>query len=181
MVTGPHRASLLALACLALGWSTAGADVRVRGPSGFTLRTTVTVAASPERLYQHLLDPGAWWDREHTYSGDAKNLTLVAQPGGCFCEKLPGGGAVEHGRVVHVSTGKMIRLSGALGPLQELAVTGTMTWQIEPAGQGKSSALTMTYAVGGYVPGGLDTLAEPVDGVLTRQVQLLKAYAEKTR
>ena len=36
-------------------------------------------------------------------------------------------------------------------------------------------------AMAGYAPGGLDTLAGPVDQVLTRQVQLLKAYSEKPR
>ncbi len=36
----------------------------------------------------------------------------------------------------------------------------------------------MTYAAGGYVPGGLDKLADAVDAVLAQQVKLLKAYAE---
>ncbi len=178
---GAIRVSMLAVACCALAAASASPEVRDRSPSGFTVRTTVNVAAPPQRVYQDLLDPGSWWDREHTYSGDAKNMTLAAQPGGCFCEKVPSGGAVEHGRVVNVSTGRMIRLSGAFGPLQELAVTGTMTWQIEPAAQGKGSTLTMTYAAAGYAPGGLDKLADIVDQVLGRQVQLLKAYAEKTR
>ena len=173
--------SVAVLACGLLMAAAAGAEVRDRTPSGFTVRTTVNVAAQPQRIYQDLLDLGSWWDKEHTYSGDAKNMTLVAQPGGCFCEKVPGGGAVEHGRVINVSTGRMIRISSALGPLQELAVTGTMTWQIEPSAQGKGSILTMTYAAAGYAPGGLDELADIVDQVLGRQVQLLKAYAEKSR
>jgi uncharacterized protein YndB with AHSA1/START domain len=172
---------MLALVCWALTGAGAGAEVRDRSSSGFTVKTTVNVAAPPPRVYQELLDPGSWWDKEHTYSGEARNMTLVAQPGGCFCEKVPGGGAVEHGRVINVSTGRMIRISAALGPLQELAVTGTMTWQIDPAAQGKGSTLTMTYAAGGYAPGGLDKLADIVDQVLGRQVQLLKAYAEKSR
>ena len=177
-MTGVIRVTLLALAVGALVSPVVKAEVRDRSASGFTVRTTVSVAAPADRVYQSLIDPGSWWDKDHTYSGDAKNMTLVAQPGGCFCEKVPGG-AVEHGRVVNVSTGKMIRISAALGPLQELAVTGTMTWQIEPAAQGKGSTLTMTYAAAGYSPGGLDKLADIVDQVLSRQVQLLKAYSEK--
>jgi hypothetical protein len=39
----------------------------------------------------------------------------------------------------------------------------------------------MTYAAGGYAPGGLDKLAAAVDSVLSRQVQLLKAFAEKSK
>jgi hypothetical protein len=75
----------------------------------------------------------------------------------------------------------MIRISGALGPLQEMATIGTMTWTIEPAKQGSGSTLTMTYAASGYAPGGMDKLADIVDTVLGQQVKLLKAYAESAR
>ena len=176
-----RRVSAFVLVSLALTRAEVAADVIDRSASGFTVRTVVAVTATPQRIYQDLLNPGSWWDKDHTYSGDARNMTLVAQPGGCFCEKLPGGGAVEHGRVVNVSPNKLIRLSSALGPLQELAVMGTLTWSIEPAKQGRGSSLTMTYAAGGYVPGGLDKLADVVNTVLSQQVQLLKAYAEKGR
>jgi hypothetical protein len=107
-------------------------------------------------------------------------MSLVAQPGGCFCERYAGG-AVEHGRVLNVSPNRLLRLSGALGPLQELATTGTMTWTVEAAKQGSGSTLTMTYAAGGYASGGLDKLAEIVDMVLAQQVKLLKAYSEKSK
>jgi uncharacterized protein YndB with AHSA1/START domain len=170
----------LALFFAALFGTAAGADVVDRSASGFTVRTTVAVAAPAQRVYQDLLNVGAWWDRDHTYSGDAKNMTIVAQPGGCFCEKYPGG-AIEHGRVLYVAPNSLLRFSGAFGPLQELAVTGTMTWTIQPAKQGSGSTLTMTYAAGGYVPGGLDKLADIVDMVLGQQVKLLKAYAEKSK
>ncbi len=176
----PVRAAVVAVVVMLVAAGGAGAEVRDRSASGFTVRTTVAVAAVPQRVYQDLVNVGSWWDKDHTYSGDAKNMTIVAQPGGCFCEKVPGG-AVEHGRVVNVSTGKMLRLSSALGPLQELAVTGTMTWQIEPAAQGTGSTLTMTYTVSGYSPAGLDKLADIVDQVLGRQLQLLKAHAEKSK
>lgn len=172
---------VLLFACVGLAAPNARADVADRSPSGFTIKTTVAVAASPQRIYEDLVNVGAWWDKEHTYSGDAKNMTLVAQAGGCFCEKVPGGGSVEHGRVVNVSPGKLLRLSSALGPLQQLAVMGSLTWSIEPAKQGTGSTLTMTYAAGGYAPGGLDTLADVVDSVLSGQVKRLKAYAEKPR
>jgi uncharacterized protein YndB with AHSA1/START domain len=180
MMTRGSLVSLLALTYLALPGLDARADVVDKTGSGFTVRTTVTVAAAPQRVYRDLLNVGAWWDKEHTYSGDAKNMTLLAQPGGCFCEKYAGG-AIEHGRVVNVSPDKLLRLSAALGPLQELATAGTMTWTIEAAKQGSGSMLTMTYAAGGYAPGGLDKLADIVDAVLAQQVKLLKAYAEKNR
>ena len=171
---------MLLLAGVGLTALDARADVVDRSASGFTIKTTVPVGASPQRIYEDLLNLGAWWDKEHTYSGDARNMTLAAQAGGCFCEKIPGGGSVEHGRVVNVSPGKLLRLSSALGPLQQLAVTGSLTWSIEPAKEGSGSTLTMTYAAGGYAPGGLDKLADIVDSVLSGQVKRLKAYAERT-
>jgi hypothetical protein len=170
----------LTMLFVALPSAGARADVVDRSASGFTVRTTVAVAATAQRVYQDLLNVGAWWDKEHTYSGDAANMTIVAQPGGCFCERYPGG-AIEHGRVIYVSPNKLLRFAGAFGPLQELATIGTMTWTIEPATQGSGSTLTMTYTAGGYAAGGLDKLADIVDMVLAQQVKLLKAYAEKNR
>jgi uncharacterized protein YndB with AHSA1/START domain len=172
-------AAAFAATLLAVVTGTADADVVDASASGFTVRTSATVAAPADRLYRALLDIGSWWGKDHTYSGDSKNMSIAAQPGGCFCEKLPNGGGVEHGRVVNVVPGALLRLEGALGPLQELAVTGSMTWQIQASGP--SSTLTMTYAVGGYTPGGLATLAAAVDQVLSQQVGFLKAYAEKSR
>jgi uncharacterized protein YndB with AHSA1/START domain len=157
----------------------AAADVVDSSAGGFTLKTTVQVATPPERTYRGLLDIGSWWSSGHTYSGDARNLSIAAQPGGCYCEKLPNGGAVEHGRVVNLVPGSMLRLQTALGPLQELGVAGSMTWQVAASGPG--STVTMTYAVGGYAPGGLDKLAPVVDQVLTQQLQLLKAFLDKSR
>ena len=174
-------AAPVVLAAMALIPANADADVVDRFATGFTVKTIVSVAAPPDRVYRDVVNVGAWWDKEHTYSGDAKNLSIVAQPGGCFCEKVPGGGAVEHGRVVNISPNKLLRLSAAVGPLQELGVAGSLTWQIEPGAQGTGSTLTMTYAAGGYAPGGLDKLADIVDSVLSQQVQLLKAYTERSR
>jgi uncharacterized protein YndB with AHSA1/START domain len=158
---------------------TAGAEVIDRAASGFTVKTVVQVAAPADRVFRALVDVGSWWGSDHTYTGDARNMTIAAQPGGCFCEKLPNGGGVEHGRVVNLRPGALLRLEGALGPLQELGVTGSMTWQI--AANGAGSIVTMTYVVGGYASGGLDTLAPLVDQVLSQQVGNLKTYIEKPR
>ena len=106
-------------------------------------------------------------------------MTIDARPGGCWCEKLPKGGGVEHGRVVNVAPGSLLRLHAALGPLQELAVTGSLTWEIMPGASG--STLTMTYVVGGYTQGGLAALADPVDKVMMQQVQALKTHIERAK
>ena len=159
------------------------ADVVDRSPGGFAVKSTVPVAASTDRVYRALIDVGSWWGKDHTYTGDARNMSIAPVPGGCFCEKLPNGGGVEHGRVVNIVPGSVLRLSTALGPLQELGVSGSMTWQIAPSGQGanQGSTVTMTYVVGGYAPGGLEKLAPLVDQVLSQQVLFLKAHVEKER
>ena len=63
----------------------ARADVVDRSAAGFTLKTTAQIAAPADRVYRALVDVGSWWGKEHTYSGDARNMTIAAQPGGCFC------------------------------------------------------------------------------------------------
>ncbi len=104
------------------------------------------------------------------------NLYLQAEPKGWFGERLPDGGLVKHLEVVAVFPGKRLRLQGALGPLQEFAVNGSMTVDLAEVDQ--ETRLTWTYCVGGYRPGGLADLAQPVDGVLLAQFQRLKKLAE---
>lgn len=157
----------------------ADAEVVDRSAAGFSVRTVVTVAASPERAFRALVDDvGSWWDSSHTFSGDAANLRITASPGGCFCETLKDSGAVAHAVVNHVVPGELLRLTGALGPLQEHAVTGTLTWEF--AASGEDATVTVTYRVGGYFPGGFEKIAGPVDQVLSDQLKRLKAYLERT-
>jgi uncharacterized protein YndB with AHSA1/START domain len=155
-----------------------GADVVDRTAAGFNVKTVVTVAASPERAFRAVVDDiGSWWDPSHTFSGDARNLSIAANPGGCFCETLKNSGGVAHAVVNHVVPGELLRMTGALGPLQEHAVTGTLTWQFAASGQ--DATITLTYSVGGYFPGGFEKIAGPVDQVLSDQVKRLKAYLER--
>ncbi len=154
--------------------------------SGFTSRNIIRVGAPANTAYRALTENvDRWWDPAHTYTGDSKNLSLDATAGGCFCETLPDGGSVEHMRVVNVEPGKTLRLRGGLGPLQSRAVAGAMTFSFEASGpsgpsdpSGNVTQITLTYTVGGYYPGGLDKLAEAVDGVLRGQLERLAAYAE---
>jgi uncharacterized protein (TIGR03435 family) len=170
------RASLLLAACLlAPAWATA--EVTDASPSGFTIKVTLSVQASPDEVYRKLVrNVGDWWDSSHTFSGNSHNLTIDERPAGCFCEKLPDGGGVRHMEVAYLAPGKRVVLQGALGPLQSLAATGAMTIQFSPLAEG--TKLDVTYAVVGYLPAGLNTLAAPVDGVLTELLTRLKNYAE---
>jgi hypothetical protein len=74
-----------------------------------------------------------------------------------FCETLPNQGSVRHMEVVFLSSGKKVVLAGGLGPLQSLALAGAMTFQLSPAGEG--AKLEVTYAVTGYLAGGMNALA----------------------
>lgn len=155
----------------------AAAEVSDSSPGGFTVKTTFTIQASPAEVYRRLIHIGDWWDSAHTYSGDAHNMTIEEKAGGCFCEKLANGGSVRHLEVLFVAPGKTLRMGGGLGPLQGIASSGSMTIKLSPADGG--TKLEMTYAVAGYLPSGMNTLAEPVDSVLTGQFTRLKNLSER--
>ena len=154
----------------------ASAEIVSATSGGFEVRESLHVAARPSEIYSAIGTPGRWWSSEHTYSGRAENLRMELRAGGCWCEKLPEGGSVQHMTVVNAQPGKLLRLRGALGPLQGLAVDGAMTWTIIASPDG--TTLEMTYAVGGYAKDGLDKLAVPVDRVLADQTRRLKAFIE---
>ena len=169
-------AAALAAATLVFAATPVAAEVVDSSPAGFTVSRTVTVSASADVLWETLRAPQRWWAKDHTWSGDANNLYIDSQATGCFCEKLPGRGSVAHARIIFVDKGKLLRMEGAFGPLQAMAVTGVMTFELTP--NGDTTTLKMTYAVGGYVPGGLDKIAPAVDEVLGQQVDGLKTAAE---
>ena len=163
------------LTAMALAAAAPASAQTLTAGNGFTSVHTVTVAAPPERVWDTLVRPSAWWDPAHTYSGDAAQLTLDPRAGGCWCETLADGGSVEHLRVLFVQPRRTLRLGGGLGPLQSMPVTGILTFALKPAGAGTD--LTITYSVAGG--DGLGALAKPVDGVLGGQWARLKAAAEK--
>lgn len=144
---------------------------------GFTVAHTAQVAATPEDVWKMLRTPEKWWSKEHSWSGDAANFWLDSQAGGCFCEKLPGDGgamgSVQHARIVFAKPGEMMRLSGAFGPLQGEAVTGTLTIQIKKTGAG--AAIRFDYVVGGYMRFKVADIAPGVDKVIGEQLRGLAA------
>jgi hypothetical protein len=129
----------------------------------------------PAAAFDAFRNIGAWWDPEHTYSGDSANLSLALVPGGCFCELLPKGGGIEHMRVTYIEPGKHVVLTGALGPLLYEAVTGVMDVQVKTIAGG--AQLTLDYKAAGFAKGGADKLAPAVDSVLAGQMKRYRAYA----
>jgi uncharacterized protein YndB with AHSA1/START domain len=156
----------------------AHAEVKSATDAGFEVSRTTTINATPTQVYRALGAPARWWSKAHTYSGDARNLSMVLRAGGCFCEKIPAdSGTVEHARVVYARPGKLLRVLGGFGPLQSEGVTGTLTWALKAVAGG--TEVTQNYVVGGYIRGGTKNFAAPVDQVLGEQLSGLKAYLER--
>ena len=153
------------------------AEVSDSAANGFTVKIATVIRARPDEVYDRLVhNVGDWWNAEHTYSNDAHNLSIEDKVLGCFCEKFPTGGGVRHMQVIMVMPNKMLVMSGGLGPLQKFGTTGTMTFALLP--MRNETRLEVTYAVGGYLNGGLSTWADPVDKMLTEQVTRFKTYVE---
>jgi len=169
------RTIVLAMACIsAPAWL--AAEVLDSSASGFTVKETLTVQGAPKDVYAKLLRIGDWWSPDHTFSHDSHNLSLEAKAGGCFCEKMPDGGGVKHLEVVRVAPGSTLVLRGAMGPMQTMAVEGSMEIELTPAGG--ATKLEVTYTVGGYSAKGLTTLAGVVDRVTLDQFTRLKNLVE---
>jgi uncharacterized protein YndB with AHSA1/START domain len=150
--------------------------VREAGGNSLVVESSVSTSASPARVYAAIGKAAGWWNPQHTWSGASKNLTLPLRAGGCFCEKLPGGGSVEHGRVVFANPGKMVRINGSLGPFQEMAVAGVLTFTLAPENQG--TRIVMRYSVSGAISMDPKKLAPGVDQVMSGQLTRLKAFTD---
>jgi hypothetical protein len=159
-------------------WSgSAFAEVTDAEKGGFTTVNEVIVDAGREDVWKAAIeDIGIWWSSDHTISGDASRLRITPVPQGCFCESFGAGAGVVHLTVTMVSPGVVIRLTGGLGPLGLMGVNGNMTWEFDDVDEG--TKVKFTYAVGGYRPEGLDTIAEPVDFVIFEALARLKAHIE---
>lgn len=147
------------------------------GPNGMVVKLEATASAPPAKVFEGLVaHVGQWWEPRHTYSGDSSNLSLDPRPGGCFCEKLPNGGGVEHLRVVYVAPNQALRLVGALGPLQASGLAGSLTFQLAETPSG--TRIQVSYVVGGFMEGGFEKMGPIVESVLATQIGRLKLFVE---
>jgi hypothetical protein len=171
-----RRYSLAATALLALLPAFTQSAPQIT-PTGFLVKLDANINAPAAKVYDALIGQvGSWWNPEHTYSHNARNLSIDARPGGCFCEKLPKGGGIEHLRVVYVAPPQIVRFSGALGPLQASGVAGSMTWKL--TGGADNTRLELAYSVGGFFQGGFEKIAPAVEAMLREQVDRLRMFVE---
>jgi hypothetical protein len=78
--------------------------------------------------------------------------------------------------VVFIEPDRLLRMQGGLGPLQSMAVSGSMTFTLDE--DGSATRLRYHYSVGGWAPEGLQQMAAPVDQVQLGQLLRLKRYIE---
>lgn len=171
-----RRAAGLVAAALAAVASPLRAETSGVSAGGFTVTFAMVVEGEPDRVWQAFTQLPRWWSPQHTWSGQASNLSLDAQAGGCWCERWGNGASAMHGRVLLALPGQALRVHAWLGPLQELPVAGVLTFGT--ARRDGATRLRVTYRVAGAPELALDKLAGPVDEVLGQQVKRLKAYIE---
>jgi uncharacterized protein YndB with AHSA1/START domain len=147
-------------------------------PTSLTVESSVDLEVNAEVAFERFTrDLPVWWDPAHTWSGDAANLSLEPRAGGCFCEMLPSTrGSVQHGRVIFWQPGKLLRLDAALGPFQEMAVQGVLTFRFTPQDTGKGSRVTVNYRVSGAISMDPVKLAPMVDGMLAGQMRRFQNF-----
>jgi hypothetical protein len=166
---------LMLLGLSALIATPASAEVLSADPHGFEISQSVNLVIPQPKAFAAFGQIGQWWNKEHTYSGDAARMVLQMRPGGCLCESFPDGGGIEHMRVTYVQSGEQIVLTGSLGPLLYQATTGVMDVKVERIAGG--SRVTMNYRVAGFAKGnGLD-LAPQVDQMLGDQMKRFRVFA----
>ncbi|MEC7399296.1 MAG: SRPBCC family protein, partial [Pseudomonadota bacterium] len=179
-----HITALAALAATLL--ASAGqlqAEVVSTTPTGFVTRDTAQIAAPPMAVWLALTKPADWWNDEHTWSGDAANLTLTPQAGGCFCETIPGGdagsasamdGSARHATVVQAFPLKVMRLRGGLGPLQGEPAEGVLTITLKEIPGG--TRVLWEYNVGGPMRFEIPMISAAVDQVMSQQLAGLRSH-----
>lgn len=169
------------LACCALAVllpAVAAAEVKDAAPSGFTLENSAWVPVAPEAAWTHLVDDvGRWWPADHTWWGDASKLSIRAEAGGCFCE-IDGQRQAWHMTVSFADPGKLMRMTGGLGPLQGMGLHGALEWRF--AAEGEGTRITMWYRAGGYAPDDLSGFAPIVDRVQAQQLGALAEFIRST-
>ena len=164
------------MAALGLASTPASAEVVSSSANAMHVRHVVQVVMPTQSAYAAFANVGAWWNAEHSYSGDAANLSLSPTAGGCFCERVPKtGGSVEHMRVALVEPGARIVMTGSLGPLLYEATAGVMDVKVERIAGG--SRVTLDYKVAGFADGNAANLAPLVDSVLADQMKRYRAFA----
>lgn len=165
---------LLLAAVLALLPLAGRAALKQSAPDAALIEHRYPLSVPPAEAWQALIHPESWWPEDHTWSGKRANLSLSPIAGGCYCENWDGGSA-EHARVIMAMQGKLLRLRGSLGPLQDMAVTGVLTITLAATESGTEAIVT--YRISGDPSHQLDSFVAVVDRVIGQQFGSFARYA----
>ena len=152
------------------------AKVVITNDNNFIIEHEVVVPINVKDSYRLLGKPSRWWNAEHTWSGDAKNMSMQLKAGGCFCEQW-NDSSVMHAQVITAQPGAVLRLQGALGPLQDMAVTGVLSFSLKQEHSG--TRVQLRYRVRGIDSHQLAGLDAAVDTVLGEQLESFRKAANK--
>lgn len=158
----------------ALTAADARAEIKDSAANGFTVENSQTVPVDTKTAWNALVDGvGRWWPKDHTWWGDAGKLSIQPRAGGCFCE-IDGERQVQHMTVTFVDPQRTLRMTGGLGPLQGMGLSGAMEWRLTPVEGG--TKITLWYRAGGYTPDDLSKFVPVVDQVQGQQLGGLADY-----
>jgi uncharacterized protein YndB with AHSA1/START domain len=155
----------------------AAAEVVSADTHGFEVQETVNLVVPINQAYAAFGRLGNWWNSDHSYSGDARNIRLALQPGGCMCESNPKGGGVEHMRVAVVMPNERLVMTGSLGPLLYEAASGVMDVKFDKIAGG--TKVTLNYRAAGFANANADKMAPLVDSVLADQMKRFRTFAAR--
>ncbi len=152
------------------------AEVLHADSGGFIIKNEVTTPHAPKKVWHALInDVDEWWPKDHSWWKGT--FTIAPSAGGCFCEKK-GRQQAQHMQVTYVDPAKVLRMTGGLGPLQELGVFGALNWLLEKTATG--TKITLTYYAQGYRPDGFADFAPVVAKVQNQQLNALKSFVESS-
>ena len=164
--------TLIAATALLLAAMPASAEVIARTADSFTLRFERRTEAPPAVIATLMGRPYAWWDGAHSYSGDAANLSVDMQVGGCWCEKLPDGSAFHHGTVLAIEEDRLV-FDAPFGPMHGKTTRADLV--VAWSGPEGGRTLVWTLTVEGA---GLGAFADPVDGVMGAAFARFNQYVD---
>jgi len=154
----------------------ARAEIKDSSRDGFTLENSVQVPTDAASTWKALVeDVDKWWPKSHSWWGAEGRFTIEARAGGCFCERAGERQAV-HLLVTFVDPGKLLRLTGGLGPLQGMGLSGVLEVRFAPLPAGGGTRVTFFLRAGGYTPDDLSQFAPVVDKVQALQLGGLADY-----
>ena len=173
------------------------AKINYADNSGFSITNESESRAPIETVYSHFIQQvDKWWPKDHTWWKGT--LSIDEQAGGCFCEVTQTASAA-HMQISYVEPNKKVVMTGGLGPLQEMGISGALTWEFSTMEESASSneetkrkfspktKVTLTYHASGNIhfsgqrasSEDAANLVKVVDKVQAQQLNALTAFSDR--